>query len=147
MKICTKCKEIKDISFFNKRKQLKSGIRSQCRSCDAADSLMKKDINKIKDLNRINLDREAYRKNKREQYSRLKDSISKKRKTKEYRDVYIAWRKKAYVENIQYRLSIIIRCRLKKILNKKYGTPANYIGCSLDELKSHLESLFQDGMS
>ena len=36
MKICSKCKNIKDLGSFYKRKTQKDGCRSQCKSCEKA---------------------------------------------------------------------------------------------------------------
>lgn len=33
MKQCTKCKQILDESMFNKRKDTKDGLRTECRTC------------------------------------------------------------------------------------------------------------------
>lgn len=59
---------------------------------------------------------------------------------------YVKNRKKT---DIQYKLSIILRCRLNKALkrNKKTGSAVKDLGCTIDELKTHLESKFQSGMT
>jgi len=51
--------------------------------------------------------------------------------------------------NIQYKLSKALRSRLYKALqgNYKNGSAVRDLGCSIDELKMHLESKFQSGMS
>ena len=51
--------------------------------------------------------------------------------------------------NIQYKLSKALRSRLYHALqgNQKTGSAVRDLGCSIDELKMHLESKFQSGMS
>ena len=51
--------------------------------------------------------------------------------------------------DFQYKLKIGLRDRLRKALhgNYKNGSAVKDLGCSIDELKIHLESKFQSGMS
>jgi len=51
--------------------------------------------------------------------------------------------------NIQYKLSINLRCRLHSAINGNYksGSAVKDLGCTIDELKVYLESKFQPGMS
>lgn len=57
-KICTRCGEIKDVGDFSKRKAMKDGRRSQCKSCD------KNHNDKYKSENKeaINIQRKKYKK-------------------------------------------------------------------------------------
>lgn len=54
-----------------------------------------------------------------------------------------------YKTDVQYRIKDILRSRLLKALrrNIKTGSAVDDLGCSIDELKAHLESQFQPGMS
>ena len=79
--------------------------------------------------------------------------INNKDKIKAYKETnrdkinsYVKNRKKT---NIQYKLSINLRCRLNKGLkrNSKTGSAVKDLGCTIDELKTHLESKFQSGMT
>jgi hypothetical protein len=51
--------------------------------------------------------------------------------------------------DIGYRILISLRSRIYKAVNRgdKSKTTINLIGCSIDDLKIHLASLFQSGMS
>jgi hypothetical protein len=51
--------------------------------------------------------------------------------------------------DIQYKLSSILRRRLSKIIKRKtkIGSAVKDLGCTISELKKHLESKFQDGMT
>ena len=59
-------------------------------------------------------------------------------------------RRNNYIKtNIQYKLSCRLRTRLYCALqgNFKNGSAVKDLGCSIDELKTHLESKFQLGMT
>lgn len=64
------------------------------------------------------------------------------------RDKINASQKKLIKTNIQYKLSCRLRTRLYSALqgNIKNGSAVTDLGCSIDELKMHLESKFQCGM-
>ena len=62
--------------------------------------------------------------------------------------------RKAYTNNrfktdIQYKLSHNLRVRLYRALkdNQKIGSAVKDLGCTIQQLKQHLESKFQPGMS
>lgn len=54
-----------------------------------------------------------------------------------------------YKNDIQYKLNMILRGRLRDALknNQKVGSAVKDLGCSIDELKTYLESKFQPGMT
>jgi len=51
--------------------------------------------------------------------------------------------------NINFKISCYLRSRLNKAIkgNYKSGSAVRDLGCSISELKTHLESKFQEGMS
>jgi len=57
--------------------------------------------------------------------------------------------KKSYVENIEFKIKHNLRTRLCKAIHRKGKTNSAIkdLGCSIEELKKHLESQFQDNMS
>jgi len=57
------------------------------------------------------------------------------------------YRKDRYKNNIQYKLSLILRRKLHLTVTKKYSSAVDYVGCSLKQLEIYLESLFKEGMS
>lgn len=61
----------------------------------------------------------------------------------------IALDKDKYKTDHKYKMKNILRNRLRIALKKntKKNKTLSYLGCSLDELKSHLESKFKPGMS
>lgn len=54
-----------------------------------------------------------------------------------------------YYNDINFKLCDILRSRLNKALknNQKSGSAVNDLGCSIEELKQHLESQFKPGMT
>jgi len=86
------------------------------------------------------LNKDKIKKQRQEYYQR------NKRKILDYNQSYHENKLKS---NTQYRLAYILRCRLRTALNKKYkaGHAVKDIGCSIEELKSYLESKFLPGMT
>lgn len=58
-------------------------------------------------------------------------------------------RKKRMEEDLNFKLSARLRDRLNNALtnNQKAGSAVDDLGCSVEELKRHLESQFQPGMT
>lgn len=68
------------------------------------------------------------------------------------RDKYNAYRRdlqKRKMADPVYRMSRIVRCRMSHVLKgrQKTGKSVDYLGCSFDDLKLHLEWQFQPGMT
>ena len=74
--------------------------------------------------------------------------VQKERK-KKYNKKSSIRNKKRYYEDINYRMSKILRSRIKTALknNFKISSAVRDLGCSIEELKKHLESKFQTGMT
>lgn len=95
-----------------------TSINALCRSCYI-----------VKTRYRDNLRAKNYFKNNRQKiYRRLRDR---------------------YSNDTAYRLSVVLRSRLRSAIknNIKSGSAIKDLGCSIDELKKHLESKFQSGMT
>lgn len=95
---------------------------------------------------------------KRRQY-RIENSEKLSKKTAEYRAKNIVRlrkqdiekKKTKYREDGRYRISHNLRSRISLLLKradaKKSGSTYDLVGCSRDELATHLESLFKPGMT
>ena len=59
------------------------------------------------------------------------------------------YQRKLYQTNLQHRLAVVLRSRLCVSIkvNAKKGSSVRDLGCSIAELKSHLEKQFQPGMT
>jgi hypothetical protein len=71
--------------------------------------------------------------------------------TAEQRDKLNEHKRVRYKEDVQYRLSQIMRGRLRAALKAQYTTKRSktmgLLGCTLEELKAHLEQRFLEGMT
>ena len=120
-KECTKCKENKKVSEFYKAKSTTTGLMSQCKSCKKLHREADREVDAARS--------KEYRKN------------NKERNNKRNRD-----RRKT---DINYKLAELLRGRFYKALknNSKKGSAVKDLGCSIKELKVHLEEQFVEGMS
>jgi len=173
-KICTKCKQEKEISNFNKQKGGKDGLRSQCKQCI-------KDYRKTYDAEYYLLHKQKLCENKRKYNKQNADIISIKNKQRriKYNEYYREKDKKTYLKhkykilsrkkeynknnknlinqrnnkkrkiNTQFRLAENLRRRINHAIRGKIKSDRsfNLIGCSVEELKKYLENKFTNGMS
>jgi hypothetical protein len=171
-KICSKCKEEKELCFFSLDKTSKDGIRCHCNECRRIESKeyrtknpekRKETLNKYFEKNREDIleksktnyyldlektrdvKRKSYHKNKEKHKERLKEYriVNRERRTKYQRD--------KINNDIQYKLSANVRNRIITFLKKEDISKTNktfdIVGCTPQFLKEHLESQFKDGMS
>ena len=128
---CKTCKEDKPISEYNKNSRSPLGIVKYCNSCRA-----------IKSKARYEKNGEEIRTKVLNHYYKNHTVIRKKRKG------YASKRSKV---DIKFKLIRRLRNRLYSALKetewKKHTHFYEYIGCTLDELKLHIESQFTEGMT
>lgn len=145
-KICSKCKEEKELIEFGKDLTRKGGYSYLCKLC-----LIKKS-NTYRKNNKEKVDL-AYMEYKRKYPERRIESSKKykenhKDKISEYRKYYSNKRRK---ESEIIRMSENIRRRINSILKRKGFYKKNktfsIVGCTPIQLKEHLESMFSDGMT
>lgn len=123
MKNCPKCLENKELHLFAKDKSRRDGLYPHCRSCDKARHDPAVYVAKNKEW------REAHK-----EHSRV------------YKREYLANRR---ATDVLFKLKELLRSRLRNALEgkKKSDRAMNLVGCSAEDLKSHLESTFQEGMT
>lgn len=128
-KQCSKCKLSKSLDAFYKRSASKDGLQSVCKNCSD------KKRNEIRDAKW-----DAYIEYARSYSERFRER-DRSRKTR-----YVTNRCRT---DIQFRLSMYLRNRLRTALKKniRCGSAVRDLGCTLDELRVHLESLFKPGMT
>lgn len=164
-KKCTKCRKTKDISAFGKHKSGKDGIRAQCRKCvslsvnvwNVKNKERKKVINKNwRDNNkerRRETDRKWQKKNKkrRNAYFKIYNKNWQKKNRLQHNKTTRENNKKRYHTDPLFKMKRILRSRLRIALkSKKWRKNSKftvYIGCTSEELKKHMECLWQPGMS
>ena len=81
--------------------------------------------------------------------NREKSNVIKYNYTKRYPDRRRALIKNKYDNDINFKLRNVLRARLRMALinNQKVGSAIADLGCSIPELKEHLEKQFHPGMS
>jgi len=148
MKHCKKCKQDKLLKDFSKRRSSKDGLDTYCKLCKKAmtDAWSKANKEKLT-LIKKNSDANWYIKNKLKKINNNKKwkQINKEKNREWYRE----YKKKREKNDPQFKLCNRLRTRLWYALKKqkpKYGL-LDLLGCSSLELKNHLESKFQLGMS
>lgn len=110
-----------------------------------AEKYPNKVIEKLKKLNKWNKENPDHVRERNRKW-RDKNRMYIRKRQNTYRREY---RRKRYREDINYRISELLRCRLHIALTdktKKRKT-LEYAGCSIEELKQYLEKQFQPGMS
>lgn len=128
MKICSKCKEEKELDYFHKQKGGKFGLNSKCKICKGEEGLKwyKDNLQKAKHQNQQWL-------------------LNNKEKYNEHH-------KKRYKEDILFKLKKNIRTSLCQHLKSKkqyikHQSSITLLGCSLEQYKQHLESQFKPEMT
>jgi hypothetical protein len=140
-KICSKCKEEKDVCEFSKDKSKNSGYKSQCKDC------VKITHSKYKSLNpeKLIMTRKKYNKKNSEKILTKTKEYYEKNKVK-----IISKLNDKYKNNPLYRMKVNLRKRISFYLKSKNLIKTNktfdIIGCSPEFLKGYLEKKFTDGM-
>jgi hypothetical protein len=141
-KICSKCKEEKEVCEFYNNKDRFDGKRPECKVCSNKQSTLYNQKNKEK----VNKIKQKYVDNNKEKVKQ-----SKKEWFNKNPNYQKEWAYKNYTSDDIYKLKEIVRARLRvyftcKNMYKKSKT-FEIIGCTPLELKKHIENLFCDGMS
>lgn len=150
-KKCNKCLQWSSTEEFYKDRYSKDGYTTKCKKCFKAYKLTNKDnirkerhtrylknIDKVKAYNLANkqkqleYSREYYKNNKQKYLVYNRKNIAKKRKTD------IGFR---ILSNLRRRLNLALQGK------DKANSTMLLIGCTVNELKLHLESQFTEGMT
>ncbi len=125
MKMCLKCKTLRNLSEFGIDRQAASGLRPYCKTCE-----------------QIHWHNTKEMKNKQRRCRYLKDKSIICAKN-------YAYKKRRIREDIQFRL----RCNLSRRINNalhgniKSDRTKKLLGCSIDELKLYIQNKFTYGMT
>ena len=140
MRICSVCNITKNIDCFHKRKASPSGYRVACKSCRNLEYNMCKG-------KRLEYDRKWYilNKDRKKQYVSNWISNNKERVTEKHSQ-YISKRLK---DDVNFKLAHNLRNRLQAALkgNYKAGSAVSDLGCSVEDFRQHIESLWKPGMN
>jgi hypothetical protein len=168
MKVCYRCKEIKEFESFGKLKSSKDGHRHDCKDCRKKYYKENKDgINEYK-KNYYKLNKEKCNERSKEWYINnieLKKEYDKEysRKNKDKRsETHKKWRsenierireyKKSYYHNVvvndpDKKIRINARSIVKRFMKNKDKNTSDIIGCSYEYLREYIESKFEDWMT
>ena len=151
MKLCNKCLISKPLASFNKRIGTSDGRQYSCKDCNKQYYLV--NAEKEREYTRT-----YYASNKEEiRHARLANSES----LREYARQYYLRNKRTLISkkvardavrilvDVEFKLKKRLRGRMYYALKKgfKSGSTVNDLGCSVAELKRHIESQFQLGMT
>ncbi len=130
IKTCSRCEVALPTTAFNRRAASPDGLQPACRTCTKARD--KKDYITNATYRETKISRaKAWPKNNREKYNASRKDLQKRK-----------------MEDPVFRLARIVRCRLAHVLRgQKTGKSLDYLGCSFEHLKAHLEAQFLPGMT
>ena len=166
MKTCLACNNQFEYDMFGKHPGSKDGFRNTCKKCTKMNvvkitrppeiivtcisckeekqyMLFAKGTNTCKicrnecDREKRSKNREEYIKRESEWRNKNRDIINTKRRERD---------QKRRDSEPSYRIRHNLSTRLYLAVTKKIGKTSEIVGCSLEELMSHLESKFTDGM-
>jgi hypothetical protein len=142
-------------------KEFPKGSTWRCRDCHNAWSRERDAKRRAKPYmreirERKAVKRQAERDARREEYRKMMRNVPKQPKPKqpmtvEQRDKLNEYKRIRYKEDVQYRLSQIMRGRLRVALRAQRTTKRSktmgLLGCTLEELKAYIEQRFLEGMT
>ena len=170
MKACNECGEEKELELFRKDKRNKDGRGGRCVACEANHDKIYREANRDKiaayrednrpkmasynkkyredNPDRITALGKKYREENRE---KLDARLKKYRKENPERIAarHAEYTRNRYHNDPAFRLLLNLRTRLGKVLKgaTKHDSTVNLVGCTIEQLKSHLERQFTDGMT
>lgn len=164
MKICAKCKQEKETSEFYKSKALKDGLQPICKNCDKAYRQSEKGKGaqkKYRESKKGKTQQKLYRK-----AGKLKSFEKKRRESEEYKKYHREYgqqyrrtkngkaiqnvhERKRLAKNPSAKIAKRLTSRISNVLKgrTKYAHTLEFLGCTFEELKQHLEKQFISGMT
>ena len=157
-KACTKCKVVKSLTEFPKSSRYKGGYNAQCKCCLNTTAKRWRDSNsqafKARRKKYYDKNIEKMRSEKREYIKRSKpkkivyDVEYRKRNKDKIAAYKKEWEKSKRHEPL-FKIKRNLRRRVHHALmgRNKSDNTFNLIGCSAEDFKKHIESLWLEGMS
>jgi len=155
MKICKICKLEKQLIDFPIKASNKDGYNTECKICHNQKTRTRYATNPEKKLAK----NKQWKENNLEQFKVISKICCKRWKEnnlerwtelkKKYRPKEKEQRRFKYNTDPLFKLNEILRNRLYETLSRHHNskTLLKYVGCSIPELKEHLEKQWQEGMS
>ena len=158
-KTCSKCGENKSLDAFYKHKTRKDGVQAHCKLCQKAKIKAYREANREKskvynkayyeaNKEKIKAYHKAYHK---AYYKANRETVLAQSKAyhEANREKVNARIRQRWKNDVQYRLGQILRGRLGEAIKNQHktGSAVRDLGCTIKELKRHLEAQFTEGMS
>jgi len=156
-KTCSRCKESKKLEEFYKKEREFLGVRNMCKECCKEDHKKWREKNPGKDAEAIKKRRKenpAQERGYREKY-RVNNAEKERLRAEKYRienrEKYRESGKKSQARirsTVKGKLTDNFRRSMRRMILSKNGQSTfSLVGYTVDDLRSHLESLFTDGMT
>lgn len=139
-KKCIRCGEEKQLNMFSINKKSKDGLFSYCRLCRK--EYRKDNIEKIKKYEQTYSKTDKFKESQKNYKNKNKEELNQYRK-KYRKDVLL--NDHLFILKSAIRDSIRHRLKFKGILKK--DTTQNILGCTFEEFKKHIESLWEPWMN
>lgn len=156
-KQCSKCGQCKiaNNQNFHKSKHHKYGLHPYCKACQKSkdkkrykkngDKIRKRVRQRTKNYpEKLKAERRRYyRKNKSKLLKQCKEYAQRPERKKRMREIH-----QYRMENdILYKLRYVLRSRISKAFIRKTERSRDILGCSIEQVRKHLESQFSEKMS
>lgn len=163
-KTCLRCNIEKPSEEFSVLKNGKFGLNSWCKRCHREYAKSRRDdpkfLEKLREYNvlewatRPQADKEEVNARRRSRYPDKKEEINEKNRANRKANPEIGKKQNEkkmarYRSDLDFRIKENLRSRLRQALvgEQKAGSAIKDLGCSISELRLHLESKFQEGMT
>jgi hypothetical protein len=164
-KICSRCGKEKGISEFSPQKRGRLGVNSWCRKChceyeknrrktDPEFRKVKHEYNVLEWATRPEENKKSYNYKRRQRHAENKEEDNAKsrenwRNNPDKRKSQNDKKMNRYHSDPDFRIKENLRSRLRQALvgSQKKGSAIRDLGCSIPELRVHLESKFLPGMT
>ena len=154
-KRCSRCEQLKSFDHFYKDKNTSDKLRCDCKECNKTNNTKYYIENKesVKDKNSLyyNENRDTrilIKKNYNEKHKIIRN-IKQKLYNQTHKKERNNWCKTKINNNLNFKLMHYYRSRIRLALknNQKTGYTLELLGCTITELKLHLEKQFTEGMT
>lgn len=140
MKVCPKCGESKHEDEFHRCKSYKDGLYYICKKCAMIAKMRYKRSERGRERDKI------YRQSPK---GKIKGLEIRRKMTLSGKDK--SYQRDRYHNDLSFRIGNRLRsrfyCAVRAQLSNKKQHTLDFLGCSLEELKKHLENQFVEGMS
>jgi hypothetical protein len=138
IKRCPKCGIEKPLYAFSKNKASRDGLQSCCKPCRQVIMKVWRENNPDREKQQQAQYRKTHREKRREYDRQWREKN---------RDYWRNYQNELLRTDLDYRLHNYISAAIRRAIKKNRKSTFDILGYSVDDLRRHLESLFQPGMS